>query len=63
MNEFEEDDLMRRLAAVEGWIETLRKIGVTQPPAQPIGCICPPTCEQTCQRVDCPRRGLYRRPL
>lgn len=36
----------------------------TQPPKAeiggftrtPIGCICPPTSEQTCQRADCPRK-------
>ena len=37
----------------------------TQPPktvlsgvyAPPVGCICPPTSEQTCQRVGCPRKA------
>jgi hypothetical protein len=30
----------------------------TAGPPTPIGCICPPTSEQTCQRVDCPRKAI-----
>jgi hypothetical protein len=26
------------------------------PPYVPIGCICPPTAEQTCQSATCPRK-------
>lgn len=26
---------------------------------QPMGCICPPTSEQTCRRSDCARRGFH----
>ncbi len=27
-------------------------------PYQPQGCICPPTSEQTCEGLTCPRKGL-----
>lgn len=29
-------------------------------PAVPMGCICPPTSEQTCQNSLCPRKGHLR---
>lgn len=37
------------LATVPGWS-----------PHQPMGCICPPTSEQTCQNSLCPRKGHLR---
>jgi hypothetical protein len=30
---------------------------ISLPPAPPMGCICPPTSEQTCQNPVCPRKG------
>jgi hypothetical protein len=30
----------------------------TQPPFTPMGCICPPTSEKTCQNPVCPRKGI-----
>ena len=51
-------------AAVYGRGATPYHPACTQPPKAeiggftrtPIGCICPPTSEQTCQRADCPRK-------
>lgn len=47
------------------WVEPERDLGPIEPEApgiwpspSPIGCICPPTSEQTCQRPTCPRRGI-----
>ena len=28
-------------------------------PHAPVGCVCPPTSEQTCQRPNCPRRDPF----
>lgn len=30
----------------------------TYQPAPPMGCICPPTSEKTCENPICPRKGL-----
>lgn len=57
--------MMRSVIERDGrWIERERDLGPARPvftppqPAEPIGCICPPTSEQTCQRPTCPRRGI-----
>lgn len=30
-------------------------------PPRPMGCICPPTSEQTCEAIACPRRDPFKR--
>lgn len=47
--------LEARVAALEGWIATMRKMGVTSPPA-PQGCVCPVGAEAVCRAAMCPRR-------
>lgn len=34
---------------------------VTWPPPTPVGCICPPTSEQTCENPYCPRQNPMKR--
>ncbi len=31
-----------------------------QPTYQPMGCICPPTSEKTCEAIACPRRNPFK---
>lgn len=57
--------MMRGLVERDGrWIEPERDIGPVRPDVvgsvtfERIGCICPPTSEQTCQSPTCPRKGF-----
>lgn len=57
---------MRGVTQRDGrWIEPERDLGPVRPTVrdlaprqEPIGCICPPTSEQTCERPTCPRKGI-----
>ena len=51
--------LEARVATLEAWIETLRKMDFTapQPAVQPTqGCVCPVGAEAVCRAAMCPRR-------
>ena len=44
------DDLEKRVKALEDQLRAGHH--------PPVGCICPPTSEQTCQNIMCPRRKV-----
>ncbi len=50
----------RPIASNPAWLGAIPyHFACTQPPAAavPLGCICPPGAEATCQGLSCPRRG------
>jgi len=51
------DTLWTAATEIERLLDSLPHTPESVSTAPPRGCICPPTSEQTCQSLTCPRRG------